>query len=178
MSQYKSMLVFTDEVSYQSAMAKARDKVNIFNNALGVASNHIAVVDTKKFAEGFTAYFKKEFYKKHKNKIQLDISVDKLLGLLDVNLSPLHDLETKFNSNESEIKWEGNKAIPYVDRKLYERWSRSAEENEKVKAGRKFISAIEELQKYSKCYPLDIARGTSGLITFNLREKKYMVNLN
>ena len=82
MSQYKSMLVFTDEISYQSAMAKARDKVNIFNNAWELLP--IISIDTKKFAEGFTAYFKREFYKKHKNKIQLDISVDKLLGLLDV----------------------------------------------------------------------------------------------
>ena len=173
MSQYKAMLVSVDEEGYRQAMGKAEEKVGIFLKALGVASHHISIVDTQKFADGFTTYFKQEFYKKYKDKIQLDISVEKLLNLMDVNLDPVYNLERKFKEINAEIKWEGNKPIPYVDKKPYERWTTSAEENEKVKVGRKMLEAIEELGKYTKVYPFAIQKATSNLLSFNIRTNSY-----
>ena len=61
--------------------------------AIEVASYHIAIEDPEEFSKDFIAYFKKEFYKKHKDKVMLDISVEKILDLLDVNLLPLQNLE-------------------------------------------------------------------------------------
>ena len=177
MSQYKSMLVRTDEEGFREAVRKAEGKISIFNRALGVASHHIAVEDTKKFSESFTTYFKQEFYKKHKDKIQLEISIDKLLNLMDVNLSPLYDLEVSYQEINAELKWEQNKPVPYVDKKPFERWTTSAEENEKVKAGRKLLDAIEEISKYSKVYPMTVQNAVSGLVSFNMRTNSYYINL-
>lgn len=177
MSQYKAMLVYTDEEGYQSALRIAKEKVTLFNKALGVASTHIAVEDTKAFAESFTTYFKREFYKKHKEKIQLDISVEKLLGLLDINLKPLYDLEVQFHSINAEIRWEENKPTVYVDKKPYERWTKSAKENEIVKAGRKLLDAIDEISNYTNIYPLTIQQATSNLIAYNMRTNEYRINL-
>ena len=178
MSQYKAMLVFTDEVSYQEAMRRADEKRRLFIKALEVASYHIAIEDSKEFAEGFTAYFKEQFYNKHKEKVMLQISVEKMLDLLDVNLKPLQDLETKFKSINAELRWKGNKPYAYVDKKPFERWTTSAEENNKVKAGRKLLDAIDEISKYSKVYPLAIQQATSNLVSYNMRENKYFINLN
>ena len=177
MSQYKSMLVRTDEEGFREAVRKAEGKISIFNRALGVASHHIAVEDTKKFSESFTTYFKQEFYKKHKGKIQLEISIDKLLNLMDVNLNPLYDLEVSYQEINAELKWEQNKPVPYVDKKPFERWTTSAEENEKVKAGRKLLDAIEEISKYSKVYPMTVQNAVSGLVSFNMRTNSYYINL-
>ncbi len=177
MSQYKSMLVFTDELGYKEAVRKSENKIKIFNTALGVASHHIAVVDTQKFADSFTTYFKQEFYKKHKGKIELEVSVEKILNLLDVNLNPLYDLERQYKSNTADVKWEGNKPVPDVDKRPFERWTKSAQENEKVKAGRKLIDAIEEVSKHSKVYPMTIQNAVSGLLSFNMRTNSYYINL-
>lgn len=177
MSQYKAMLVFTDEEGYREAMRKSENKIKIFNTALGVASHHIAVVDTQKFADSFTTYFKQEFYRKHKSKIELEVSVEKILNLMDVNLNPIYDLEKQFKSNTAEVRWEGNKPVPYVDKTPFERWTTSAEENEKVKAGRKLIEAIDEVSKYSKVYPVTVSKAVSGLLSFNMRTNSYYINL-
>ena len=177
MSQYKPMLAYIDEEGYSASLRQVQGKISIFKKALGVASHHIAVEDTVQFADSFTKYFKREFFKKHKDKIQLDISVEKLLNLMDVNLSPLYDLEVKFQEINAELKWEYNKPVPYVDKKPFERWTTSAEENEKVKAGRKLLDAIEEISKYSKVYPMTVQNAVSGLVSFNIRTNSYYITL-
>ena len=178
MSQYKAMLVYTDEVSYQGAIRRSEEKRKLLLKAIEVASYHIAIEDPEEFSKDFIAYFKKEFYKKHKDKVMLDISVEKILDLLDVNLLPLQNLETQFNSNTGELRWQGKKPLAYADKKPFEKWTKSAEENNKVKAGRKLLEAIKEISQYTTIYPLSIQQATSNLISFNMRENKYFVNLN
>lgn len=38
----------------------------------------------------------------------LQISVEKMLDLLDVNSKPLQDLESKFKSVNAELRWKGD----------------------------------------------------------------------
>ena len=177
MPQYKPMLIFFDEEGYQIDLQKAKRKVQLFSTALGVASTHIAVENTKAFAEDFAGYLKREFYKLHKEKIQLPVSPDKLLDLLDVNLAPLQKLQDEFNSINAELRWEGNKPVAYLDRKPYEKWTTSAEENQKLRDGKKFLEALEKLSEHTQIYPANIQRGTSNLIFFDMRKNRYIVNV-
>ena len=78
MTKYKPMLVHFDEVSYQKAIEEAEQKIHIYNKALAWSENHIKINTPKLFAESFTQYFKDRFYDLHKDKISLDISVDKI----------------------------------------------------------------------------------------------------
>ena len=45
MSQYKAMLVYTDEVSYQGAIRRSEEKRKLLLKAIEVASYHIAIED-------------------------------------------------------------------------------------------------------------------------------------
>ena len=58
MSQYKAMLVYTDEVSYQGAIRRSEEKEKLLLKAIEVASYHIAIEDPEEFSKDFIAYFK------------------------------------------------------------------------------------------------------------------------
>ena len=64
-----------------------------------------------------------------------------------------------------------------VDKSNYQLWTVSEEQNERLRIGREFIKAVEHLSDYTKVYPLDVSRGVSQLISYDIRSQKYFVNL-
>lgn len=104
------------------------------------------------------------------------IQVDKLLDLVGINLAPLQVLENKFNTNQAELDYaDGIK--PKVDRKQFERYTKSSEENERLRDGRKFLDALNQIEKHVKVYPANIVNGTSNLIGFDIRKGEFHINV-
>ena len=63
-----------------------------------------------------------------------------------------------------------------VKRKDFETWTTSEKQNRKIIAGNKFIQAIQDLQKHSHIYALEIQKATSNYIQFDPRTNKYKIN--
>ena len=178
MTKYKPMLVHFDEVSYQKAIKEAEQKIHIYNKALAWSENHIKINTPKLFAESFTQYFKDRFYDLHKDKISLDISVDKILNLMDVNLMPLEALEIEFKKNKSSLIFKGDKLSIDVNRKSFEVYTRSSKQNAVLKDAKNLIDALNRLKAHTHIYPAQITIATSNLIGYNMQSNKYQVNLS
>lgn len=172
------MLVHFDEDGYKRAGKWAMEKIVHFNDAKRYAEKHIVVADTEAFADSFTRYFKDAFMSKNRDKIQLDISVEKLLDLMEVDIMPLVYLETKFNGNDSMLSFDSPDGIPapIIDKTQFEIYTNSSEQNAVLRDTRGLIEAIQRVEQHTKVYPANLTSGTSNLIGYDMRKQTYYPN--
>lgn len=187
MSKYKPMLVHFDKEGYDEQVKLAEFKKTVSDEAWlwigqNLPENHkIIHADEFKgmFIKGnFVSLFKKEFLRAYRDKIKLDISVDKLLELMEVEIYRLEDLEREYNLVITDIKWGAEGKYFNIDKRPYEIWTKSSEENQLLKDGRNLIDAVEKLGKHTKVYPQQIMLATSNLIGYDLRKQEYKVMLH
>ena len=103
MSKFKPIVIDFNEQAYNHAIDTANEKIELYNQALAWAGKHIKVDAPKAFADSFTEYFKEQFYQANKNKIQLNVSVDKILSLMDVETDALSHIEILFKENPNTL---------------------------------------------------------------------------
>lgn len=178
MPKYKPMLVYFDEEGFQDAQRKADDKLELFDKALKWCGQYIKVDAPESFIESFTEYFKDQFFQKNIGKIQLDISVERLLYLMEIEIAPLQDIELQFKENATPLFIRDGKPVCAVDKDRFKRFTKSAEENKMLKAGNNFIDALNEIKEYTHIYPMTISQGTSGMLRFDMRRNKLLVDFN
>lgn len=187
MSKYKPMLVHFDKAGYDEQVKFAEFKKTVSDEAWlwigeNLPENHkIIHADEFKgtFIKGnFVSLFKKEFLRAYRDKIKLDISVDKLLELMEVEIYRLEDLEREYNLVTTDIEWGAEGKHYNIDKRPYEIWTKSSEENQLLKDGRNLIEAVEKLGKHTKVYPQQIMLATSNLIGYDLRKQEYKVMLH
>lgn len=163
MSKYKPMLVHFDKEGYDQQVKWAEIKKTVSDEAWewigkNLPENHkIIHADEFKgmFIKGnFVSLFKKEFLRAYRDKIKLDISVDKLLELMEVEIYRLEELEREYNTITIDIKWGAEGKHYHIDKRPYEVWTKSSEENQLLKDGRNLIEAVEKLGRHTKVYPL------------------------
>jgi len=179
MPKYKPMLIHFDEDGYNLAIKQSNERIHTYNQALEFASKHIEVDSPKTFGESFTAYFKEKFYESNRGKIGLEINVDKLLDLLDVDLTRLKRLEGNFLSNPAIIAYpdDNSAPLPNVDRNGYESYTTSSEQNEILRDARSLVEAIQRVGKHTTIYPYNIMQATSNLIGYDRRRNEYVINV-
>ena len=179
MLKYKPMLVRFDEEGYNLELKQAQEKIQVYKEALVFAQQNIIVEDYKNFGDGFSEYFKHVIYESNKGKIELDINVTKLLDLLDIDISLLVKLERMYDSNSSVLSFDEPLSIPtpLVDRKKHEVYTTSAEQNEALRDGRRFIDAIQQVSKHTTVFPFNMQSGTGNFIAYDVRRQEYFVNL-
>ena len=180
MPKYKPMLIHFDEEGYKRAARWAMDKVVKYNDAKRFAEKHIVVADTKAFAGSFTSYFKRVFMDSHRDKIQLEISVDKLLDLMDIDLLPLAHLESKYRDNKSLLSFDTPDGVPapVIDKTQFETYTNSSEQNEVLRDTRRLIEAIQKVEQHTHVYPANFVAATSNLLGYDMRKGKYYPNLH
>lgn len=176
MPKYKPMLIRFDSDSYNHELKKCNEKIAIIKEAIAWAENHIVIFDKEEFAQSFTAFFRKEYYESNKDKIHLDIQIDRLLDLVGIDLTRLQVLESKFNSIDSELDYTDG-IEPKIDRKQFEVYTKSSEENEILRDGRNFLDALERIERHVKIYPANIISGTSSLIGYDIRKGEFHINV-
>lgn len=172
------MLIHFDEDGYDMAKRWAMDKVANYGKAKKYAEKYIDVNDAEAFSNSFTGYFKDAFLKKNRSKIQLDISVDKLMDLLEVDITPLAQMEYRYKENDSTLAFDAPDGIPapVLDKSKFEMYTNSSDQNEVLRDARRLIKAVEKASRHTHFFPADIARGTNNSIGYDIRRGVYFVN--
>lgn len=171
------MLLKTDTDGYNLAMKRAKEKIHLYNKALAWCQQYIDVSDFEAFSDSFTHYFKEQYYLLNKDKIKLDIKIEKILDLMDVSLFELEGIEADYRGNSSPLQFNNGVPVPDINQKDFEVYTNSSEENEKLRDARAFIDAVKRLGRHTKIYPLNIQSATSNMVQYNLRNNEYSINL-
>ena len=190
MSKYKPMLISFDEEGYNYESKKAEEKLEILEKAIDWINNspvnlsgNLTEVIVNSMDESFCQFYTQKIWEMNKDKIQLDISKDKLLDLLGIDLTELKLLEDQYKSIETNpLEFyplnDDGKYIEFsfrfpVNRKAYERYTSSAEENQKLKDYRTFIEALDKLSNHCHIYAQQIQIATSNFVRYDIRKGRY-----
>mgnify|MGYP003149133576 CR=1 FL=1 len=183
MAQFKAMLKSFDKDSYNLKMKQTNEKIKLYNDAIQWASNWVDVgdpnvsgIDYDVFEKDMITEFKRALLEKQKQHIQIPISADKLIYMMDVPINELVNLAEKYYSNNSNVNLKEGVMTPVVDKKKYQQWTTSEKENDKLRLAKKFIDVIEQVEQESKVFPLDIARRTSHFVGYDIRSNKWRPN--
>ena len=174
--EFKPILVDTDEQGLKQAQKRADDKLRLFNKAVEWCEKHIVVGDLKALEEDMITYFEQQLLEQHGHKVNLELSANKLMMLLDINIGTLKGFAEEYYSNPAGLIIKNGKPTTRVNRKSYEVWTTDTIENDMVKTANHFIKAYNELAKYTKTYPMDMARITSNFIRFDMRKGELKYN--
>ena len=181
MSKYRPVLINTDEEGVKMAKKRSNEKRLLFHKAV-TWIEHKGIItsktDGKLLHESFVRFFSEAFYESNKDKNLLGLSADKLMELKEINLSELAQIESKYKSYELEAEFNSAGQISFpVNLKDYERYTKSSEENAKLRDYKKFIEAINVISKHTHIYPHQINLATSGEIKYDLAKQKYIPNI-
>ena len=94
--EFKKQIIAIDNEGLKRAEAIAGEKMNILSDAIKEAEKHIEVTYFKEFCEDFITYTTKKIVENNKALKDLNLSNDKVLNLLDINLNELYNLQVKF----------------------------------------------------------------------------------
>ena len=172
MAQFKPMLKHFDKDGYYAAKKIVDEKISAFDKAVEWASQFIDIKDVEAFEADMIAEFKRSLLYKHEKSIGLPINADKLIDLLDIPIYEFNRIATQYYEISVNSKVVDRKVIAEVDKSDYQLWTVSEEENIRLRAARKFIEAAEELEQFTKVFPMNLTSGTSGIISFDMREQK------
>lgn len=177
MKQFKPMLIHTDNAGLESANKRVKEKLNLYDKAMQWASQHTDIRNAEAFEADMIAEFKRDLLYKHEKNIGLPINADKLIDLLDIPLYEFNSIAKQYYEIGVEVKFADGELTAEVDKSDYQLWTVSEEQNEKLRIGREFIKAVEHLSDYTKVFPFDIARGVSNFVSYDIRKRKYYVNV-
>ena len=177
MSKYKPMLISFDNEGYKLELKKASEKSAILDVAIQWANSNGITLDNltddiQTFHESFCEYYTDRVYAANKNKLTLEIPKANLLDLLGVDITELRRLEAKYKA--IEIQYQFNNGITFpVNKKPFERFTKSSEDNAKLRDYRAFVEALERLSRHTHIYPGQVQLATSSLVCYNLRTREY-----
>ena len=184
MSQYKPMLIHFDETSYNLELTRAKQKKDYFDKAIQWVERYDMNPEgeeVEQFHNSFSNYFRIKITEKHQNSIGLPLSSEKLLDLLEIKISELVRLEKLYKAIDIPCEFntlsEGAIQFP-IDRKRFETYTKSSEQNQKLRDFRAFIEALNKLSKHCHVYPYQIQIGTSSFVRYDLRTATYIPNIN
>lgn len=183
------MLISFDEEGYNLEIKKAEEKERILNLAIDWMKKHsldlgnLTEVILNSIDQSFCEFYTHKMWEVNKDKIQLDISKEKLIDLLSIDLTGLKRLEEKYkeiNTNPLEfyVVNDDGRCVEFsyrfpVDRKDFERYTSSAAQNAMLKDYKAFIESLERLNKHCHIYPHQIQIATSNFVRYDLRNGKY-----
>ena len=177
MSKYKPMLISFDIEGYKLELKKASEKSAILDVAIQWANSNGITLDNltddiQTFHESFCEYYTDRVYAANKNKLTLEIPKANLLDLLGVDITELRRLEAKYKAIEIQCQFNNGITFP-VDKKPFERFTKSSEDNAKLRDYRAFVEALERLSEHTHIYPGQVQLATSSLVCYNLRTREY-----
>ncbi len=176
---FVKMKVWEDVTSYNKAVKQAEEKIDIIRQALEWCSKHIETdsIDRKKFIADFVEEFNRVLELQKGNITKVKLAVEKLHFLLDIHITELNVLRDRFKRMEAEVYVENDDFVCGVSLEDFTRYTQNEEENQRLIIANNFIDAIDKVEKYNKCYPMDLSRGTSDFIKFDFRKNVYVANI-
>tara|TARA_R110001606_G_scaffold390109_1_gene556823 strand:+ start:74 stop:631 length:558 start_codon:yes stop_codon:yes gene_type:complete len=165
---------------YNQAEQDASNKLKLINEAFDWCKQHI---DTSKINKSMFVYdmiveFGECLVEEKGDAVKIKISAEKLMFLLDIEISKLASLKSSFDYSSSLVVkvWEGEFICP-VNKEDFQIYTKDQEENDKLIAGNNLVKALDMVSKYTKIYPLNIQQATSGFLEFQLSKNSYNIRL-
>ena len=175
--KFKKRIIATHKEAIKEAEAVAEEKMNILSKALEQAEKHIEVTYFKEFCEDFISYTTKKIVENNKALKELNLSNDKVLNLLDINLNELYELQVQFEENKTKIYYDKNgKPFTKVNKQQYISYTKNEEENRRIEAIENFIKSVEALEEFYHIYKGQIQPLTSNAVRYDLRTHDWIIN--
>jgi hypothetical protein len=170
-----------DIVAYNKANEQAEALLNNFNDALSwVYDNHVQEGDIsiEAFNDDMVVEFQKAFMKRNAKVIKLDVSFEKLLNLLDVNLDALKEFQYKHHDNPQVAKviQPDDTLKVKIDMEDFTTYTKNQLENDMLEASDDLMLALKKVGYFTKVYPLTITQGVSNFLLFDMKQSKYRIN--
>ena len=180
-NEFTPIKLDVDILSYNKANQEAEALLNNFNNALSwVYDNHVqeADISIEAFNDDMVMEFQKAFMKRNAKVIKLDVSFEKLLNLLDVNLDALKEFQYTHHDNPQVAKviQPDDKLKVKIDMEDFTVYTKNQYENDMLEAAGDLMLALNKVNHFSKVYPLTITQGVSNFLLFDMKQNKYRIN--
>ena len=170
-----------DIVAYNKANEQAEALLNNFNDALSwVYDNHVQEGDIsiEAFNDDMVMEFQKAFMKRNAKVIKLDVSFEKLLNLLDVDIDGLKEFQYKHHDNPQVAKviQPDDTLKVKIDMEDFTTYTKNQLENDMLEASDDLMLALKKVGYFTKVYPLTITQGVSNFLLFDMKQNKYRIN--
>jgi len=172
--------------AYAEANQQAEALLNNFNDALSwVYDNHVDAdtVSVSNFHKDMMLEFERVFMLQNSKLIKLDVSFEKLLNLLDVDINMLKEFQYKHHDNSHITAFFLNRdgepedtLKVRVEIEDFTTYTKNQTENDMLKAGDDLIAALKEVERFSKVYPMTITQGISNFLLFDMSKNQYRIN--
>jgi hypothetical protein len=174
---FKKKLITISNEGLKQAEKVAEAKITLLQAAIDEAKKHVTIDDLKAFSEDFISYTTKKIIDKNKSLKNLNLTSDKVLSLLEIDLNKLYNIQVEFEENKTQLLFD-KEGSPFtrVDKEQFIQYTKNEEENERLKAIQNLIASIEDLQQYYHVYKGDIQRVTSNAFRWDMRTSQWEVN--
>ena len=174
---FKKKVISIDNEGLKQAEKVAEAKITLLQAAIDEAKKHITIDDLKAFSEDFISYTTKKIIDKNKSLKELNLSPDKILNLLEIDLNKLYNIQVEFEENKTKVYFD-KEGSPYtkVDKEQFIQYTKSEEENERLQAIQNLLASIDDLQQYYHVYKGDLQRVTSNAVRWDMRTSQWDIN--
>ena len=175
--EFKKKVISMSDEGLKQAEKVAETKITLLQTAIDEAKKHVTIDDLKAFSEGFISYATKKTIDKNKSLKELNLSPDKVLSLLEIDLNKLYNIQVEFEENKNQLLFD-KEGSPFtrVDKEPFIQYTKNEEENKRLEAFKYLIVSLEEIEKHTHVYKGEVARLTSNAVTFDLRLNKWRIN--
>ena len=174
---FKKKVITINNEGLKQAEKVAEAKITLLQKAIDEAKKHVTVDDLKAFSEDFIFYTTKKIIDKNKSLKELNLSPDKVLSLLDIDLNKLYNIQVEFEENKTQLLFD-KEGSPFtrVDKEQFIQYTKSEQENERLQAIQNLLASIEYLQQYYHVYKGDLQRVTSNAVRWDMRTNQWVIN--
>jgi hypothetical protein len=174
---FKKKVISISNEGLKQAEKVAEAKITLLQAAIDEAKKHVNIDDLKAFSEGFISYTTKKVIDKNKSLKELNLSPDKVLSLLEIDLDKLYNIQVEFEENKTQLLFD-KEGSPFtkVDKNQFITWTKNEEENERLEAIQNLLISIEDLQQYYHVYKGDLQRVTSNAFRWDMRNNQWDIN--
>ena len=170
-----------DIEGYNKANEQAEALLNNFNDALSwVYDNHVQEGDIsiEAFNDDMVVEYQKAFMKRNAKVIKLDVSFEKLLNLLDVDIEQLKELQYKHHDNPqvATVIQPDDKLKVKIDMEDFTTYTKNQRENDMLEVAGDLMLALDKAKHFTKIYPLTITQGLSHFLLFDIKRNQYRIN--
>jgi len=172
--------------AYNKTIKDGEDFIKNFNDALSwVYDNHVKTdtLSVKDFSNDMMLEFERVFMLQNSKLIKLDVSFEKLLNLLDVDINMLKEFQYKHSENIGIQAFFTNRdgetddtLKVRIDIEDFTTYTKNQTENDMLKAADNLMVALKEVERFAKVYPLTITQGISSFLLFDMKKNQYRVN--
>ena len=166
---------------YNKANEQAEALLNNFNDALSwVYDNHVqeADISIEAFNDDMVVEYRKAFMKRNSKVIKLDVSFEKLLNLLDVDIEQLKELQYKHHDNPqvATVIQPDDTLKVEIDIENFTTYTKNQRENDMLEVAGDLMLALDKAKHFTKVYPLTITQGLSNFLLFDMKRNQYRIN--